>query len=76
MSILFLSRIEMCASMKWRIIFEVAYRPPPPHFCWGLVRNGRGEAAVDVREVALPTRMSMRQADSSFVEHIVRLGKP
>jgi len=75
MSVLFLSRREMRASMKWRIIFAVA-SPPSPFFCWWLVWDGGGEAEMDVREVALPARMSMRQADSSFVENILRLGKP
>ena len=37
--------------------------------------DGGGKAAMDVREVALPTQMSMRQAGSSYVEHIVRLGE-
>lgn len=49
---------------------------PPPLFCCGVVGDGGGEAAMDVREVEHPTRMSMRQADSSFVEHVVRNGKP
>ena len=73
MSKLFLSRREMRASMKWRIIFAVA---SPPLFCCGVVGDDGREAAMHVREVALPTRMSMRQADSSFVEHVVRIGKP
>jgi hypothetical protein len=42
-----------------------------------LVWDGGGEVEMAVREVvALPTRMSMRQADSSFVENILLLGKP
>lgn len=66
----------MHASMKWRIIFVVA-SPPTPFFCWWLVWDGGGEVEMAVREVvALPTRMSMRQADSSFVENILLLGKP
>lgn len=64
----------MRASMKWRIIFAVA--SPSPFFWEGVGGDGGGEAAMDVREVELPTRMSMRQADSSFVEHILRLGEP
>lgn len=57
----------MRASIKWCIIFAVA----SPLFVWGVVRDGGGEAAVDVREVALPTLTSMRPAESSFVEHII-----
>jgi len=46
----------MRASMKWRIIFAVA---SPHSFCCGVVGDDGREAAMDVREVALPTRISM-----------------
>lgn len=42
-----------------------------PFICLGEVGDGVGEAAVDVRDVALTTRMSTRRADSSLVEHIL-----